>query len=248
MTCSRDSLALPFLSPGTRPPRVRQGSKTPNVHGHRRSAASPDPSHATTAIGGRGFARRLPQAVGWDRTPRHPRLHGTPRPSTNRQKRTFPRRGNPSVLQGTQCIQFSQASSLSPAKAKWNGSTSRSDACPSPPTPPQLQSQFPAAGSTPSLPRSIRRGAARDPTPPTGDGQDGIARAGTPPEYGGAFLPATHNRPKSGKCPLRSASDESFVTKPASVARLRAHMSTCLQRYKPLILFVYIPTLRRLGM
>lgn len=93
-----------------------------------------------------------------------------------------------------QVIHVVQASSLSPAKAKWNRSTGWSDACQTPPTPPRLLSQLPAAGSAPSLPAPSP--AVQPGNPPRRPGMAKMAprRQDLPPEYGGAFLPATHNR------------------------------------------------------
>jgi hypothetical protein len=101
-----------------------------------------------------------------DRAARHqqpsPAPHGLPRASRNAR--------SPHVATG----QFSSHHNafhvdrrLPLALLRPNGTVPsvRSDACKMPPTPPQLRSQLPAAGSTPSLPRSIRRGAAREPHP-----------------------------------------------------------------------------------
>lgn len=134
---------------------------------------SPHLPHATTAIGGRGFARQLRERAA---RIAHSAI-GTPRPSTNPQKCRFPGHGNRAVLQSSQCNQSGQASSLSPAKAKWNRSSDPIRRL---------------AGSPPSLPRSIRRGAGREPTPPSRlPRHDCSVQTGTPLQ-GRRRVPACH--------------------------------------------------------
>jgi len=93
------------------------------------------------------------------------------------------------------------------------------------------------------LPRCPAPSAAVQPgTPPRRpDGQDGAAQTGTPPEYGGAFPPASHTRPKSSKMTFTSPQLTTFARNSAPGGRLGGHMPTCLRAAALSRLHVYMP-------
>ena len=167
---------------------------------------------------------------------RPPAPHGVPRTSRNA---SFPELTTGQFCSHHNATQVDRHLPLALLRPSGTVPAVRSDACLTPPTPPQLKSQVPAAGSAPSLPRSIRRGAARAPRRP--DGQDGAAQTGMPPEYGGAFLPANQTRPKSSTMRFTFSQLTTFGRTSVLFGRLGAHMPTCLHAADLSRLLVYMP-------
>jgi hypothetical protein len=155
-------------SPFPRPARLKLTSRFRPTASAGVRLHYPQPSTAIGAIGGHRLAPPRPwQTAGV--APPPPPASPAPLPLAS----SSPKCNNKAVARHTILAikkSFQVDRRLPLALLRQNGTVPsvRSDACTMPPTPPRLRSRLPAAGSTPSLPRSIRRGAARDPTPPAG--------------------------------------------------------------------------------